>query len=114
MSKREKIQDLLSNKRFRSSLATKQYYDLIKKVINFYLDYVIQGLENHPKIKQIKENLIYFLNSFKVESYFPLYLKKLTSIVINDSFTESYISNVYPGEENRIYFNTNNNEDVVK
>ena len=113
MSKREKIQDLLSNKRFRSSLATKQYYDLIKKVINFYLDYVIQGLENHPKIKQIKENLIYFLNSFKVESYFPLYLKKLTSIVINDSFTESYISNVYPGEENRIYFNTNNNEDVV-
>jgi len=113
MSKREKIEDLLANKRFKSSLATKQYYDLIKKVVNFYLDYVIKDFENHPKIKQIKENLIYFLNSFKVESYFPLYLKKLTSIVINDSFIQSYISDVYPGEENRIYFNTNNNEDVL-
>ena len=113
MSKREKIEDLLANKRFKSSLATKQYYDLIKKVVNFYLDYVIKDFENHPKIKPIKENLIYFLNSFKVESYFPLYLKKLTSIVINDSFIQSYISDVYPGEENRIYFNTNNNEDVL-
>ena len=113
MSKREKIEDLLANKRFKSSLATKQYYDLIKKVVNFYLDYVIKDFENHPKIKPIKENIIYFLNSFKVESYFPLYLKKLTSIVINDSFIQSYISDVYPGEENRIYFNTNNNEDVL-
>ena len=113
MSKREKIEDLLANKRFKSSLATKQYYDLIKKVVNFYLDYVIKDFENNPKIKPIKENLIYFLNSFKVESYFPLYLKKLTSIVINDSFIQSYISDVYPGEENRIYFNTNNNEDVL-
>ena len=113
MSKREKIEDLLADKRFKSSLATKEYYDLIKKVVNFYLDYVIKDFETHPKIKQIKEFLIYFLDSFKVESYFPLYLKKIKNIEINDSFTESYISNVFAGEKNRIYFHSNNNEDVL-
>ena len=113
MNKREKIENLLANKRFKSSLATKQYNNLIKKVVNFYLNSVIKDFVTHPKIIPIKENLIYFLTSFRVESYFPLYLKKIKSIMINDHFTQSYISNVFPGEENKIYFNTNNKDDEL-
>lgn len=108
MSKIERIENLLSNKRYKSSLATKQYNDLIKKMVNFYLKTVIKDFENNPKIKAVKENLEYFRNSLRVESYFPLYLKNITSMVINDNFSQSYISNVMPGEENKIYFTANN------
>ena len=113
ISKTEKIENLLSNKRYKSSLATKQYNDLIRKVINFYLKTVIKDFENNPKIKAVKENLEYFRNSLKVESYFPLYLKNITSMVINDNFSQSFISNVMPGEANKIYFTSNNVNDSL-
>ena len=113
MSKRKKVQKLLSNKRFKSSLSTKQYYNLIQKAVSIYLNEAIKGIETNPKIRPIKENLTYFLNSFKEESYLPLYLKDITKMIINDNFSQAYISNVFPGESNKIYFDTYFSDDVL-
>lgn len=103
----DKVSKLLANKRFKSSLGTKQYYELIIKAIKFYLNHIIKNVKTHPKIKPIKDNLDYFLDSFEVESYFPLYLNNLNQMNINDGFTKSYITNVFPGEANKFYFDVN-------
>ena len=58
----------------------------------------------HPKLKPINDNLNYFLDSFEIESYYPLYLNNISKIVINDNFTKAYVTNVFPGEENTFYF----------
>ena len=113
MSKRKKIQELLSNKRFKSFLSTKQYYNLIKKAASIYLKEAIKDIETNPRIKPIKENLTYFLNSFKEESYLPLYLRDATKMIINDNFSQAYISKVFPGEANRIYLDTYFSDDVL-
>ena len=104
LDKKEKVQKFLINKRYKSSLSTKQYYEIISKGIKFYLNHVIKNIKMHPKLKPINDNLNYFLDSFEIESYYPLYLNNISKIVINDNFTKAYVTNVFPGEENTFYF----------
>ena len=113
LNKRQKIKNSLANQRYRSSLNTKSYIDSIQKIIAFYLNDLIPSIEENPKIKPIKENLSYFLDSLRVESYFPLYLDNFKEININDNFAQSYVTNVFPGEENRFYFDTKFKGDVL-
>ena len=113
MSRRKKIQNLLFNKRFKSTLSTKQYYNLISKAVSIYLNEAIKGIETNPKIRPIKENLTYFLDSFKEESYLPLYLKDVTKMIINDNFSQAYLTNVFPGESNKIYLDTYFSDDLL-
>ena len=40
-----------------------------------------------------------------------MYLKNLDKIVINDNFTNSFVTNVLPGHINKFYFETNFIED---
>ena len=113
LDKNQKVAKVLMNKRFSSSLATKQYYELIIKAIKFYLNHIIKNIKTHPKLKPIKDNLCYFLDSFEVESYFPLYLNNLNKMIINDGFTKAYVTNVFPGEANKIYFDVNFKDDTL-
>ena len=91
---------------------TNEYKDLIKKGITFYLN-SLQNLEKEPKIKEIKNHLIYFLESLETESYYPLYLKNLDKMVINDNFTQAFLTNVLPGQNNKFYLEINFKEDVL-
>ena len=110
--KNKRVESLLKNKRFVSSLMTNEYKDLIKKGITFYLN-SLQNLEKEPKIKEIKNHLTYFLESLETESYYPLYLNNLDKMVINDNFTQSFLTNVLPGQINKFYLETNFKEDVL-
>ena len=110
--KNKRVDDLLRDKRFKSSLDSKEYKDLIKKGIIFYLS-AIKNIENFPKIKLIKSHLTYFLESLETESYYPLYLKNLDKMMINDNFTQSFVTSVSPGEINKFYFETNFKKDTL-
>ena len=110
--KNKRVETLLKNKRFISTLSSEEYKTLISAEINHFLT-AIKNFENHPKLNPIKNHLLYFLEAFDAESYYPLYLKNLTKMVINDNFTESFITNVLPGEKNKFYFETNFNEDIM-
>ena len=113
ITKKEKIQKLLINKRYKSSLGTKQYYELILKAIKHYLNHVVKNIKSHPTIKPLKDNLCYFMDSFEIESYFPLYLNHLNTMIINDNFTKSFVTNVFPGEANTFYFDVFFKENVL-
>ena len=112
-TKKEKIQKVLINKRYKSSLGTKQYYELILRAIKHYLNHVVKNIKSHPGIKPLKENLCYFMDSFEIESYFPLYFNHLNKMIINDNFTKSFVTNVFPGEANKLYFDVFFKEDVL-
>jgi hypothetical protein len=112
IDKNKKIENLLKNKQFVSSVESKEYDELIKKEINYYLKATI-NIEKDEKIKKIKEHLAYYLSILDVESYYPLYLKDLTKITITDSFTPSYFTNVPAGQTNKFYFETEENEDTL-
>ena len=112
-TKKEKIQKVLINKRYKSSLGTKQYYELILRTIKHYLNHVVKNIKSHPGIKPLKENLCYFMDSFEIESYFPLYFNHLNKMIINDNFTKSFVTNVFPGEANKLYFDVFFKEDVL-
>ena len=108
--KNQRILSLLKNKRFKTSLNSKEYNALINNAVDFYLK-AIKNIENEPKIKEIKNHLSYFLQALNSNSYYPLYLKNLDKIVINDNFTNSFVTNVLPGHINKFYFETNFIED---
>ena len=110
--KNKRIESLLSNKKFKSNLSSQEYKDLIKKGINFYL-LAIKDIKEEPKIKTIVSHLTYFLESSETNSYYPLYLKNLDKMLINDNFTQSFITNVSPGEINKFYFETNFPHDLL-
>ena len=110
--KNKRVESLLKNKRFISTLSSEEYKNLITTEISYFFN-AIKDYENEPKIKSVKEHLSYFLEAFEVESYYPLYLKNKTKMIINDNFTESFISNVLPGEKNKFYFETNFKDDIM-
>ena len=110
--KNKKIENLLKNKQFVSSMESKEYNSLIKKEINCYLK-VTKNLDKEAKIKPIREHLSYYLSTLDVESYYPLYLTDFTKISISDNFTPSYITNVPAGQINKFYFETEENEDTL-
>ena len=86
-----------------SSFDSKEYDELIKKEINYYLTST-KNIEKDPKIKSVREHLNYYLSTLDVESYYPLYLKDFTKISVSDNFTPSYSTNVPAGEVNKFYF----------
>ena len=110
--KEKKIGNLLNNKKFVSSLDSKVYKELIIKEIKFYLK-LTQNIEKVQRIKIVKEHLAYYLSILIDESYYPLYLKDLTKISINDYFTTSFVTNVGAGSVNKLYFETPENEDTL-
>ena len=110
--KNKKIENLLKNRQFVSSFDSKEYDELIKKEINYYLTST-KNIEKDPKIKSVREHLNYYLSTLDVESYYPLYLKDFTKISVSDNFTPSYSTNVPAGEVNKFYFETEANEDTL-
>ena len=110
--KNKRIENLLNEKKFKSFLSSREYKDLLKKGINFYL-LAIKDLKTEPKISKIVSHLTYFLESLEANSYYPLYLKNLDKMMINDNFTQSFITNVYPGEINKFYFETNFQREIL-
>ena len=103
---------MLKNRQFVSSFDSKEYDELIKKEINYYLTST-KNIEKDPKIKSVREHLNYYLSTLDVESYYPLYLKDFTKISVSDNFTPSYSTNVPAGEVNKFYFETEANEDTL-
>ena len=110
--KNRRVESLLKNKKFKSVLGSKEYQLLIKSGIQYYLQQITK-FENNPKLKVIKSHLIYFSESLGTKSYFPLFLKNLDKMVINDNFIQSYMTNVSAGAINRYYFETNFEEDTL-
>ena len=110
--KNKKIENLLKNKQFVSSFDSKEYDDLIKKEINYYLS-VTKNIEKDPKIKTVRDHLSYYLSTLDVESYYPLYLKDFTKISISDNFTPNYLTNVPAGQVGKFYFETEPDEDTL-
>ena len=110
--KNKKIENLLKNRQFVSSFDSKEYDELIKKEINYYLR-VTKNIEKEPQIKKVREHLNYYLSTLEVESYYPLYLKDFTEISISDNFTPGYLTNVPAGEVSKFYFETESNQDSL-
>ena len=110
--KGKKIETLLKNKQFISSYESKEYNDLIKGEINYYLS-VTKNIEKEPKIKVIREQLNYYLSTLDNESYYPLYLKDFTKISILDNFSPSFLTNVPAGQINKLYFETESDNDIL-
>ena len=106
------IEDLLNNKKFVSSLDSKVYEELIIKEIKFYLK-LTQNIDKVHRIKIVREHLAYYLSTLKEESYYPLYLKDLTKITINDGFTPYFAIKVGAGSVEKFYFETPENEDAL-
>ena len=110
--KSKKIENILRNKQFVSSVDSKEYKELIKKEINNYLK-TTKNLENEEKIKTVREHLNYYLSTLDVESYYPLYLSDFTKVTISDNFTPSFVTNVPAGGTNKFYFETPENQDTL-
>ena len=103
--KNKKIENILKNKQFVSSLDSNEYKKLIEKIIKYYLD-LTKNIENELKIKELREHLSYYLNNIYIESFYPLYLKDLSKVNINDNFTQFYLTSVIAGKSNKFYFET--------
>ena len=106
------VADVLQNKQFISVVDTDQYIYLIKNLINFYLENT-KNLENHPKLKNIREQMIYYASTLDTNSYVPLYLKKFNNINICDNFGPGFSINVPAGKQHKIYLETKHNEQFL-
>lgn len=111
LEKEQKIQNLLKNKQFISLIYSKEYKQLIQKEINYYLK-LTNNMDENPRIKLVREHLLYYLRTLDVESFYPLYLRDFTHISINDNFTPSFFLNISAGSIKKLYFETPKNEDT--
>ena len=102
------IVELMSNKSFTSFNMSKEYDELIQKELNKYLE-ITKEFESEPKIKNIIDQMTYFLSSLKKESYVPLYLTNFGKITISDNFTPFFMINVSAGKKNEFYLETKMN-----
>lgn len=110
--KNQKIDKLLQNKQFHSVIDSKEYKNLIQKEIKYYLQHT-KNLENNEKLKSLREQMSYYINTLGVESYVPLYLKDFSKITISDNFTPSFLTNVPAGKVNKLYLETKTNENML-
>lgn len=111
IEREQKVQNLLKNKQFTSLVDCKEYRNLIKTEIKYYLN-ITKHMEEIPRIKLVREHLLYYLKTLDIETYYPLYLKNFTKISINDNFTPSFSINVPAGSVNKLYFETPKDEDT--
>ena len=108
----EKIDEmdyLMNGKIFTSILGLKEYNDLIKKEINYYIN-LTKPIENMPEIKGILEQMKYFLTSLDSESFIPLFLNDLSKILVMDHFSSTFLINVPAGKAKEFYVETEENE----
>ena len=110
--KNQKIDKLLQNKQFHSVIDSKEYKNLIQKEIKYYLQHT-KNLENNEKLKSLREQMSYYINTLGIESYVPLYLKDFSKITISDNFTPSFLTNVPAGKVNKLYLETKTNENML-
>ena len=110
--KNQKIEKLLQNKQFHSVIDSKEYKNLIKKEIEYYLQHT-KNLENNEKLKSLREQMSYYVNTLEIESYVPLYLKDFSKITISDNFTPSFLTNVPAGKVNKLYLETKTDENML-
>jgi glycerophosphoryl diester phosphodiesterase len=89
-----------------------EYNTLAKKEINNYLK-ITKDLGKNEKIKSIREQMKYYLNTLEVESYVPLYLKNFNKISTSDNFTPSFITNVPSGKQKKLYIETKHNQNCL-
>ena len=106
------VVELMSQKSFISENECEEYNDLIKKEINKYLE-LTKEYENESKFQTIFEQMNYFLDSIKKESYVPLYLTNFGKITVMDNFTPSFMINVPAGKTNEFYLETKANETML-
>ena len=104
----KKIENMMNEKLFISVTESKEYNELIKKEINNYLN-TTKNFEKYEKIKQIRDQMSYYLSVLDVESYVPLYLTDFSKITISDNFTPSFLTNVTAGQSNELYLETRMN-----
>lgn len=107
----ENIGKMLEGKQYHSLIDSKNYNELIKKGLNYYIKWA--KAFNVPKVKKIIEQMNYYIKTLSVESYVPLYLKSLSKISINDNFTPAFLTNVKAGKENKFYIRTNTEEKMI-
>ena len=105
LEKDTKIVNTFKNKQLVSLLDTKEYKLLIKKEINYYLN-LTKDFESVPKVKNVREQLLYYLSTRDVDSYYPLYLNNISQITISDNFTPSFLINVPASTIKKFYFET--------
>ena len=106
------VADILQNKQFISVVDSDQYIYLIKNLINYYLENT-KNFENHPKLKNIREQMIYYASTLDKTSYVPLYLKKFNNINICDNFGPGFPINVPAGKIHKLYLETKYNEQFL-
>ena len=106
------IIELMNQKSFISINENEEFNDLIKKVINKYLE-ITKEYENDSRLKSTIEQLSFFVSSLDTESYVPLYLKEFGKISIIDNFTPFFTVNVPAGKTNEFYLETKSNETML-
>ena len=105
----KKIENIMNEKLFVSVTESKEYIDLIRKLLNYYIKFT-KSIENDPKIKTIVEQMSYYLGILDVESYVPLYLTDFSKITISDNFTPSFLTNVQQVKQMNYIICRNKNE----
>ena len=110
--KNKKIEEILQDNYYHSVIDSKEYIDLIKKEVNYYLQYT-KNLDNDEKLKSLRKQMNYFISTLGKESYVPLLLRHLSKITISDNFTPSFVTNVPAGKVNKLYLETKTNENML-
>jgi len=108
----KKIKEILQDKQYHSVFDSQEYIDLIKKQVNYYLQKT-KNFENDENLKYLRNQMSYFISTLGNESYLPLFLRHLKKITISDNFTPSFLINVPPGIENKLYLETKTNENML-
>ena len=106
------IEEILQDKQYHSVFDSKEYIDLIKKEVNYYLQHT-KNLENDKNLKSLRNQMSYFISTLGKESYVPLFLKHLSKITISDNFTPSFLTIVPAGKVNKLYLETKINENML-
>ena len=106
------IEKIMNRKLFISVLESKEYQELMKKLLNDYLSFT-KSIENEPKIKEVISQMKYFLSIANIESFVPLYLTDFSKVIICDNFTPSFLTNVPAGKTNELYLETKEDETIL-
>ena len=111
-NKSDQINIILKDKEFISVLDSEEYKLLIKKLVVYYLNNT-KNFENHPKIKNVRDQLSYYLLTLEKNSYVPLFLKDFKHVTFFDNFTPAFSTNVRAGKSNKLYIETSPGEQIL-
>ena len=106
------VNNILKDKEFISVLYSNEYNQLINKIIVYYLNNT-KNFDSNPKIKKIREEMSYYIDTFDKNIYVPVYLKSFKNVTFHDNFTPAFSTNVPAGKENKLYIETIPNEQIL-